>query len=96
MGNILKNNKAILMINICFCSLIPKYKGQPSYMSDATYSLELTLNDKKLNELKKIFHGNYIYSQRFRQKSAEMKSSMKSSSFILISLELSNLGSQVY
>ena len=44
------------------------------YISGGTYSLKSTPNERFFWE---TFHGNFIYSQRFSQKSAERKSPKK-------------------
>ena len=44
------------MINICFCSLSPKYKRQPSHFLDF-YCYPGAQSNEVKNEIKKIGHG---------------------------------------
>ena len=56
------------------------------YMSGGTYSLKSTPNDRFFE---KLFHGHFIYSQSFCQKSAEGKSPKK---YFLYFVLMSGLG----
>ena len=56
------------------------------YISGGTYSLKSTLNGRCFE---KLFHGRFIYSQSFCQKSAERKSPKKYFSYFVL---MSGLG----